>query len=569
VARSSAVLSWSTVALTAAYRLEWRSLGGTFTPVTMKQAAYTLRDLTPGTYEWRVRSMDSSYPPIESKVSPLQSFTVSTASPTLTSPLDAVLDSSPDTQVLTWGAVPGASRYVVRIADNESGLNSTPLATFETTATAIAPTSQLKSATQYWWSVTAVGERAGTVLPLGTSSTGRFTIVTPPRDALYQQLSVNGTSLTISWTPLAGEARGSTDPHTYDVQYRAVADGLDTPWTSKTVTSSSTTSLTISGLAMATKYEARVRARNPYGAGPWPTYISPVTTSTVLGQVQLLQATSVANGVSLTWSSPMVTATAPAATGYRVRYSLAGQATWVTKSLPAYPLSVTLTGLKGYTSYDVEVSALNPVGYGAVWMITSKTLGAPSAPQSVKATRGNASATVSWAKPVSNGGSAITGYMVQTRYYTTAWSGWSTRINPSAATFTASLTGLVNGRRYEVRVLARNDVAASGGTPSASVAFVPATKPSAPKSVKTVSGTKKITISWAKPVSNGSTLTGYVIQYTKDRKTWSTLKTLTSASYLSFGWTGPRSNTVYYFRVKATSNLGSSAYSSLVIGVAK
>ncbi|MGR9522264.1 fibronectin type III domain-containing protein, partial [Escherichia coli] len=106
--------------------------------------------------------------------------------------------------------------------------------------------------------------------------------------------------------------------------------------------------------------------------------------------------------------------------------------------------------------------------------------------------------------------------------------------------------------------------------PGSVIRFVPAGKPSVPTSVKaTQTLTKAIKITWAKPAANGSTLKGYVVQYSKDRKTWTTIKTITSPTTLYYTWTTPRIKTVYYFRVQATSSLGSSAFSGSVLGFAR
>src|SRR5439155_25268256 len=79
--------------------------------------------------------------------------------------------------------------------------------------------------------------------------------------------------------------------------------------------------------------------------------------------------------------------------------------------------SATLSGLTNGTAYTFTVVATNAVGNSApsvasnsVTPVAPATV--PGTPTAVSATAGNASATVSWTAPPSDGGSAITSYTV-------------------------------------------------------------------------------------------------------------------------------------------------------------
>jgi hypothetical protein len=136
--------------------------------------------------------------------------------------------------------------------------------------------------------------------------------------------------------------------------------------------------------------------------------------------------------------------------------------------------SAEFTGLSNGTSYSFAVTARNRVGASPVTVsnaVTPATVPlAPSSPLAVSGRAGDGSVLVSWAAPVSDGGSAVSGYRV------TVLPGGGVR---SVAGTSSTFTGLSNGTSYTFRVAAVNAVGAGpdavvSATPLGSLPPVPA-----------------------------------------------------------------------------------------------
>jgi hypothetical protein len=108
-----------------------------------------------------------------------------------------------------------------------------------------------------------------------------------------------------------------------------------------------------------------------------------------------------------------------------------------------------------YTPPPPQSSAVEPVK-------------APGAPTGVTGTAGNNQVSLNWTAPANNGGSAITGYLIQ--HSANGGSTWSEAISTDSTSTYHTVTGLTNGTAYLFRVAAVNALGAgSYSGPSASV----------------------------------------------------------------------------------------------------
>lgn len=215
---------------------------------------------------------------------------------------------------------------------------------------------------------------------------------------------------------------------------------------------------------------------------------------------------------SLTWSGPTDDGGA-AITGYTVVvYDDDGVPVGSPINTGDTDPSYVVTGLFNGTVYGFKVAAINSASLtGAqsdmsneITPVSGDTV--PGAPTGVSGVAGNAQATVSWSAPASDGGDAITNYVV------TPYIG-ATAQTPTTVgnVLTTTITGLTNGTAYTFKVHAVNGVGA-GADSTASSSVTPVAPASAPTFVQTSSigeggsGTTTVTATFGTAPTNGNTL---------------------------------------------------------------
>ena len=155
--------------------------------------------------------------------------------------------------------------------------------------------------------------------------------------------------------------------------------------------------------------------------------------------------------LGLSWNEPERPGSSDI-TAYELRWRDSSASGWNTVDRAADPLvlSETLTGLTNGTYYELELRARNAVDSSG-WAPAGGTpvaAGAPGRIRDLRATRGDERLTVQWEPP--DGAVNVTGYEVRHRYQRQAW------VPADASGESASITGLRNGRRYEVQARAVN-----------------------------------------------------------------------------------------------------------------
>jgi titin len=453
-----------------------------------------------------------------------------------------------NTQVaLTWRAPVATNGSAISNYIVQSCISTTcSVVAREASTTASQIVTSLANGTTYTFKVAAVNE-AGTSSYVTSLGYTPRTVPDAPTSVTATANSTGG--VVVEWS--APQFNGGSAITDYTVQ-----SCLSTTCTTFTRTASTSTSATVTGLTKGTSYTFQVAAVNVAGTGLFAKASgSGVTPRAVPGTPTNLAGVVGDAQVALTW-------TAPANNGdeisdYEVKWCLGSSCTAFAHTASA-ETSITVNNLTNGSAYTFQVAAKNAAGTGTAAVsgsLTPRTV--PGAPTNVVGTLGNTQINLSWNTPSSNGGSAITDYIVQS-----CTGGTCTTFNDGTGTSTsATVTGLTNGTAYTFQVAAKN-IAGDSPYSTASTSLTPRTVPDAPTGVTaTADNTGGIDVSWSAPANNGgNAISDYTLQ--SCISTTCTTVTRSASTETSTKVAGLVKGTAYTFQVAAVNAAGSSNYST-------
>ena len=474
--------------------------------------------------------------------------------------------------VVTWTAVDNATGYTVQWKSGSQAYNSGDRqATVTSGSTTSHTITGLANGTEYTVQVSATRTSANDGPPSDEMTGTPFTTPPPPPPPVTDLEQVLGVSVTpgnaqlvVTWTAV-DTATG------YTVQWKSGGQGYNTTNRQATVTSGTTTSHTITGLANGTEYTVQVSATRT-GANDGPPSDEMTGTPTV----------PTAAGIAVSTAALTVTEQDSTGDGYTVVLDTEPTADVVVTvaghvgtDVTANPTTLTFTMSNWETAQTVTVTADNDAdttddsvalthsaasadsGYSGIAIAgvavtvndndTAQVMGVGVAP-------GNAQLVVTWTAV-----DTATGYTVQWKSGSQAYnSGDRQATVTSGSTTSHTITGLANGTEYTVQVSATR-TGANDGPPSDEMTGTPYTTPPPPPvtdleqvlGVSVTPGNAQLVVTWTAV----STATGYTVQWTSSGQGYNTTNrqaTVTSGTTTSHTITGLANGTEYTVQVSAT-----------------
>lgn len=538
------------------YEIDYSSNSGSswdvFADGTSSATSATVTGLTNGTaYVFRIRAVNAAG---TSSSSPASSSVTPAAVPS--APTGVAGNFGNGQVALSWTA-PSASNgsaitdYTIQYSSN-AGASWFAFSHTASTATSATITG-LTNGVSYTFRVAAVNG-------VGTSA---YSADSPAIVPATLPSSVSGIpnaqagdrAVTISWTAPAANGCAITD---YEIQYTT---NNGSSYSTFIHSPSDATTQTVTYLTNGTSYRFRVAPSNCAGTASFSLLSAAVVPNPVPSQTSGLSVATngQSNQLVLNWTAPNNNGSA--ITDYLIEYSIDGGQTWQTYADgTSTSTTATLTNLTNGANYSFRVSAVSAIGAGLPSTSSAPVVAAAlpgTFASAVSATSTPGQIALSWNAPASNGGSAITDYLIE--YSSNGGSTWQTFAHTASAATTAVLTGLTPNATYTARVSAINSV----GTGPVSTVAIPvvalaATAPGTITQTTAVAGSNpgEVALTWAAPAANGSAITDYTIEYSLDGGlTWVTFtdgqSTATTATI-----TGLTAGTSYVFRVTAINGVG-------------
>jgi hypothetical protein len=259
---SSLTLTWGASATATNYRVQV-STSSSFTTTFLDQSNVTgtsqaLTGLASSTtYYWRVSATNAGGTSAYSTTFSFTTVVVPPSAPTLSAPANGATNQ-PLAQTLSWDASAGATSYRVQLST--SATFATTLvndSTLTGTSRAVGP---LTNNTTYYWRVNAKNAAGTSAFSAASSFT---TVVAPPSAPTLASPANNATNVQLTTTLSWNAATGATG---YHLQVSTLSSFTSTVVDDSTLT---TTSRSVTSLALNTTYYWRVHAMNAGGSSAY------------------------------------------------------------------------------------------------------------------------------------------------------------------------------------------------------------------------------------------------------------------------------------------------------------
>lgn len=279
-----------------------------------------------------------------------------------------------------------------------------------------------------------------------------------------------------------------------------------------------------------------------------------------IGPANILEVTP--DSMVIEWRPPKDDGGSPV-TNYIVEKRESNKETWGGVGSVGLATKLNIPRLQRGVEYVVRIRAENKMGIGGALeskpTVAEHSFLPPSQPGKPQPSDiAEDSVTIGWTMPLSDGGSQITGYIIERRHKGGKW----IRVNKTACKdLRYRVEGLFEGNEYEFRVFAENIVGYSGPSPTSDLCKPcrPITVPSPPVNPKVRDYSKtNADLVWSKPNKDGgSPILGYTVEMKRgDSDEWKKVNLDDFIKQCAYRVKGLEEGATYAFRVYATNMIG-------------